>query len=143
VELAGDEGLQLAAVGGELGAARLQRRQQALGVVEHQLARRSGLGGGGRGGLGLRGGRERRHGEQGGSEREGRQGTGHSVGSVGDGVGRASGAAAPGAGAAPSSPAPLNMYLPTIWIRSTAGWVYTSSSPGLSTSMSPPGSRPT
>src|SRR5690606_743152 len=86
VELAGDKGLQLAAVGGELGAARLQRRQQALGVVEHQLARRSGLGGGGRGGLGLRGGRERRHGEQGGGEREGHQGTGHSVGSVGDGV---------------------------------------------------------
>src|SRR5690606_37527481 len=39
-------------------------------------------------------------------------------------------------------PAPLNMYLPTSWIRSTAGWVNTISSPALSTSGSPPGCRP-
>ena len=52
------------------------------------------------------------------------------------------GACNTGAGAA-LSPPPLNMYLPTIWIRSTAGVVNTSSSPGLNTSMSPPGCRPT
>src|SRR5690606_15305221 len=130
VEFAGDEGLQLAAVGGELGAARLQRGQQALAVVEHELAGRFALRGrgGGLGGLGLRAGREGRGGKQGRSQQEGDQGTVHSLGSVGDGVASAGGSwkEVSGAGvpaAPPSSPGPLNMYLPTIWIRSTAGWV--------------------
>src|SRR5690606_10169098 len=100
--------------------------------------------GGGRGaGLRLHGGRGRRGQGQGKHEGKG-AGEGHSVGSVGDGVSpAASDPAGAGAAAPPSSPPPLNMYLPTIWIRSTAGWVETSPSPGWNTSRSPAGGRRT
>ena len=48
-----------------------------------------------------------------------------------------------GAFSPPGVPPPLNMYLPTSCIRSTAAWVITISSPGFNTSVSPPGLRPT
>ena len=139
VELAGHEALQRGAVAGELGAPRFQRLQHAAGVLQHHLAGRAlRAGGGGRGGGRLGEGQRRGGGEQG-------RGQGHGEGGTADaerhGVLPSSGAGE-GAGAA-LSPPPLNMYLPTIWIRSTAGVVNTSSSPGLNTSMSPPGCRPT
>src|SRR5690606_38666807 len=141
VELAGYEPAQRGTVGGELGAPRLDRPQDAPGVVAHQPARRAVGLGGGRGRRGLRGGQHRHGGERDGGER------GHErlAGSVtwGHGVvpsssaGDAAGAAASSAGAL--VPPPLNMYWPTIWIRSTAGWVNTISSPGCSSSGLPPG----
>src|SRR5690606_20239356 len=59
----------------------------------------------------------------------------HGVASVGDG-------SSPEDGGVLVPPAPPNMYLPTSWIRSMAGWVKTISSPGRSGSGSPPGCRP-
>jgi len=40
-------------------------------------------------------------------------------------------------------PGPPKMYLPAIWIKSTAGVVNAISSPGFKVSTSPPGYRPT
>src|SRR5690606_22163034 len=109
--------------------------EHAAGVVEHQLAGRA-LHGRRRGG-GLGGRRRRRGGEQGRGERQGDGGAGEADHGV------VPSSVAGGAEGAALSPPPLNMYLPTICIRSTAGVVNTSSSPGLNTSRSPPGCRPT
>ena len=63
----------------------------------------------------------------------------HGVGSVGGGVAPVLGVVSePAAGLLP----PPNMYLPTIWIRSTAGVVNAISSPGFKAAASPPGCRP-
>src|SRR5690606_19301834 len=105
VELAGDEGLQRAAVLAELVAPGLERRQDAFAVLEHQLAR---------GGF-LRAGERR---QQRGREQQ-QDGKG-----LADGHGGLHGGHSPaGAVASSSLPPPLNMYLPTICIRSTAGVV--------------------
>src|SRR5688500_944964 len=146
IELAVDEGTQRAAVLAELGAALLERGQHALAVVEHELARRAlhlrGGGGGGRRAV-LREQQGRGGGQQGRCDHEGDQVALHGVVSVGDGVSLFSDglsgvslscvccsfcaagslpAAAPEAAPALGAPPP-NMYLPTIWIRSTAGVV--------------------
>src|SRR5690606_20468308 len=139
LELAADELLQRGAVAAELGAARFDGLEHAAGVVEHQLAGRA-LHGRGRGGRGLGLG-ERQRGGGGEQARSQRQDQGVAGEAGGHGV-VPSPVAGGGAGAA-LSPPPLNMYLPTICIRSTAGVVNTSSSPGWNTSRSPPGCRPT
>src|SRR5690606_2874713 len=79
LELRADEGAKLAAVGGELGPALLQGRQDAAEVVLHQLARAAGLCGGGlRGRSGQHGGG--RGNQQGGGDR------GHQQGADGNGI---------------------------------------------------------
>src|SRR3546814_4980073 len=100
-------------------------------VVEHQLAGR----GRACGRSGLRGGVDRgqaRHrGQQRAGDEEGNELAVHGWGvSVGEGGCGAASPASAGAAAA-LSPPPLNMYLPTIWMMSTAGVVNAISSPGL------------
>src|SRR3546814_9675029 len=119
-----------------------QRRQDAFAVVEHQLAGR----GRACGRSGLRGGVDRgqaRHrGQQRAGDEEGNKLAVHGWGvSVGEGGCGAASPASAGAAAA-LSPPPLNMYLPTIWMMSTAGVVHAVSSPGFKDSRSPPGCRP-
>src|SRR5690606_24679836 len=121
VELVGDEGLELGVVGLELGAAAFQRGQDALAVLEHDLAGRRFLRSGDAGHQYERGERKGEHPGGNGADLHGNH-------SVGGGVDSLSVVAVPGL----SSPPPLNMYLPTIWIRSTAGAVKAISSPGCS-----------
>src|SRR5690606_19941036 len=134
VELAADETLQRGAVAAELVTARVQGFQHAPGVREHQSAGRTPHLGrrGGHGGC-LRLPRVSPGSAQAGGRRQGKEVAGGAelgvVPSSGAG-GAAAGCATPGAALLPP---PLNMYLPTICIRSTAGVVNTSSSPGLNT----------
>ena len=103
-----------------LGPALLQRGQDAVAAGQHELAGRALRGRGGRAGLGEGHGRHR-GGERRG-EGEGKEADLHAAGL--HGLVPVCGAAAPEASDASGDlPPPLNMYLPTSWIRSTAGWV--------------------
>src|SRR5690606_24916161 len=111
------------------------RGQDALAVLEHDLAGRVFLRGGDAGQQDERRERDGQH--PGGNGLDGNGAVLHGNHSVGGGVDSLS--VVPDL----SSPPPLNMYLPTIWIRSTAGAVKAISSPGCNGVGSPPGCRPT
>src|SRR3546814_9972549 len=87
-------------------------------------------------------GQARHRGQQRAGDEEGNKLAVHGWGvSVGEGGCGAASPASAGAAAA-LSPPPLSMYLPTIWMMSTAGVVNAISSPGFKDSRSPPGCRP-
>src|SRR5690606_27114551 len=132
-QLALDEAAQGGRVLLELGATLLQGAEHAGAGVDHLLA--GGGSGGGLLGLGVAGGGRQQRQGQGEGEDQGL----HGLASVGDGCSSADGVDSSLEGSAPPPSAPPNMYLPTSWIRSMAGWVKTISSPGCSGSGSPPG----